>query len=52
VWFRRPELAPDRRHLVLEGRPVTLIRHTDEAGNLLFTDTIMGRSGDIWRYDF
>lgn len=50
IWFRRPGLSPDGRLLVAEGRPVTLIRHVDAAGNLLFTDTIIAPAADLYEY--
>jgi len=50
IWFRRPALSPDGRLLVAEGRPYTLIRHVDEAGNLLYTDTIIAPAANLYEY--
>jgi hypothetical protein len=50
MWFRRPALSPDRRLLVAEGRPYTLVRHVDEAGNLLFIDTLIAPAANLYEY--
>lgn len=50
IWFRRPALSPDGHLLVAEGRHYTLIRHTDEAGNLLWTDTIINPAAQLYQY--
>ena len=50
IWFRHPAVSPDGHRLVAEGRPYHLIRHTDEAGNLLYTDTIIPSSPDLYEY--
>lgn len=50
VWFRRPALSSDGRMLVAEGRPYTLIRHVDAAGNLLFTDTIIAPAANLYEF--
>lgn len=50
IWFRRPALSPDGRLLVAEGRVYELIRHTDEAGNLLYTDTIIAPTPNVYEY--
>jgi hypothetical protein len=50
IWFRRPALSPDGRLLVAEGRHYTLVRHTDEAGTLLWTDTIIDPAAKLFEY--
>jgi hypothetical protein len=50
IWFRRPALSPDGHLLVAEGRHYTLVRHTDEAGNLLYTDTIIDPAAKLFEY--
>jgi len=50
IWFRRPALSPDGRLLVTEGRVYELIVHTDEAGNILFTDTIIDPTPNLYEY--
>jgi WD40 repeat protein len=50
IWFRRPSLSPDGHLLVVEGRVYQLIKHTDEAGNLLFTDTIIDATPNLYEY--
>lgn len=50
IWFRHPALSPDGRLLVAEGRVYELIKHTDEAGNLLFTDTIIDATPNLYEY--
>jgi hypothetical protein len=52
MWFRRPALSPDGHLLVAEGRVYELIKHTDEAGNLLFTDTIIDATPNLYEYQF
>ena len=52
IWFRRPALSPDGRLLVTEGRVYELILHVDEAGNLLYTDTIIDPTPNLYEYLF
>jgi len=50
LWFRRPLLSPAGTGIAMEGRPVTLVNHY--AGDVLISvDTLIGRTGEIWRYD-
>jgi hypothetical protein len=50
IWFRRPALSPDGHLLVAEGRHYTLVRHTDEAGTLLWSDTIIDPAAKLFEY--
>jgi hypothetical protein len=50
LWYRRLALSPDGTHLVAQARVIEIIRHTDEAGNLLFSDTLFTPTSDIWLY--
>jgi hypothetical protein len=50
IWFRHPALSPDGRLLVAEGRVYELIKHTDMAGNLLYTDTIIDATPNLYEY--
>jgi hypothetical protein len=50
IWFRRPALSPDGHLLVAEGRHYTLVRHVDEAGVLLWTDTIIDPTAKLFEY--
>jgi hypothetical protein len=50
IWFRHPALSPDGHLLVADGRHYTLVRHTDEAGNLLWTDTIIDPVAKLFEY--
>lgn len=50
IWFRHPAVSPDGHRLVAEGRPYSLIRHTDEAGNLLYTDTLIAPAPNLYEY--
>jgi len=50
IWFRHPAVSPDGHRLVAEGRPYSLVRHTDEAGNLLYTDTIIAAAPNLYEY--
>lgn len=50
LWYRRLALSPDGTRVVAEARVIEIIRHTDEAGNLLYADTLFAPSSDIWLY--
>ena len=50
LWYQRLALSPDGTRLVAQGHVVEIIVHTDDAGNVLFADTIATRSSDIWLY--
>jgi hypothetical protein len=50
LWYRRLALSPDGTLLVAQARVIEIIRHTDEAGNLLYSDTLFNSSSDIWLY--
>jgi len=49
LWFERPALAPDGRHVVAQARELTITPIFDPAtGMLLRVDTTAARSTDLW----